>query len=235
MVESGKAFFSLCFSSCVILQKKLFTVLGVRQLHVRPIYPKTTRCPGQSSTACGLAAAPLRPALNFCLFWHLVFQFFSYQTFGSKLIKFLLSCSSLPLPFLPAPSPAIPCLPPPKIANGEHSEADKELFEYGASVTYWCHTVRRGETPFSLVGDASIFCTTTDNINGVWNKPAPECKGEVLPCTGGVRACKLQQRRPRPLLRCLLPALLELSSSLELSLSFMLLESRLEDETLGVW
>ncbi|XP_029855824.1 C4b-binding protein alpha chain-like [Aquila chrysaetos chrysaetos] len=74
----------------------------------------------------------------------------------------------------------IPCLPPPQIANGEHSEADKELFEYGESVTYWCHTVARGETPFSLVGDASIFCTTTDNINGVWNKPAPECK--VINC-----------------------------------------------------
>ncbi|NXA24697.1 CR1L protein, partial [Ibidorhyncha struthersii] len=71
---------------------------------------------------------------------------------------------------------AIPCLPPPEIANGEHSGADKELFEYGASVTYWCHNVKRGERPFSLVGDASIFCTTTDNINGVWNKPAPECK-----------------------------------------------------------
>lgn len=28
------------------------------------------------------------------------------------------------------------------------------------------------------MGDASIFCTTTDNVNGVWNKPAPECKGE---------------------------------------------------------
>ncbi|NWH48525.1 CR1L protein, partial [Fregata magnificens] len=70
----------------------------------------------------------------------------------------------------------IPCSPPPEIANGEHSGADKELFEYGASVTYWCHTVRRGERPFVLVGDASIFCTTTDNINGVWNKPAPECK-----------------------------------------------------------
>ncbi|NXQ94234.1 CR1L protein, partial [Sagittarius serpentarius] len=70
----------------------------------------------------------------------------------------------------------IPCSPPPEIANGEHSGADKELFEYGASVTYWCHTVKRGERPFSLVGDASIFCTTTDNINGVWNKPAPECK-----------------------------------------------------------
>ncbi|NXQ85591.1 CR1L protein, partial [Nyctibius grandis] len=70
----------------------------------------------------------------------------------------------------------IPCPPPPEIANGEHSGADKELFEYGASITYWCHTVGRGERPFSLVGDASIFCTTTDNINGVWSKPAPECK-----------------------------------------------------------
>ncbi|KAM9268609.1 complement component receptor 1-like protein [Morus bassanus] len=70
----------------------------------------------------------------------------------------------------------IPCLPPPEIANGEHSGTDKELFEYGASVTYRCHTVKRGERPFLLVGDASIFCTTTDNVNGVWNKPAPECK-----------------------------------------------------------
>ncbi|XP_009325696.1 PREDICTED: complement component receptor 1-like protein [Pygoscelis adeliae] len=74
----------------------------------------------------------------------------------------------------------IPCSPPPKIANGEHSGADKEVFEYGVSVTYRCHTVERGEQPFSLVGDASIFCTTTDNINGVWSKPAPECK--VINC-----------------------------------------------------
>ncbi|NXJ88702.1 CR1L protein, partial [Corythaixoides concolor] len=70
----------------------------------------------------------------------------------------------------------IPCPPPPEIANGEHSGADKEHFEYGASVTYRCRTVKRGERPFSLVGDASIFCTTTDNINGVWSKAAPECK-----------------------------------------------------------
>ncbi|XP_009949311.1 PREDICTED: complement component receptor 1-like protein, partial [Leptosomus discolor] len=74
----------------------------------------------------------------------------------------------------------IPCSPPPAIANGDHSGADKELFEYGTSVTYWCHTAPRGERPFSLVGDASIFCTTTDNVNGVWSKPAPECK--VVSC-----------------------------------------------------
>uniref|UniRef100_A0A8C6JJ95 Uncharacterized protein n=1 Tax=Melopsittacus undulatus TaxID=13146 RepID=A0A8C6JJ95_MELUD len=75
---------------------------------------------------------------------------------------------------------AIPCSPPPEIANGEHSGAGKEHFEYGASVTYTCNTVRRGQKPFSLVGDASIFCTTTDNVNGVWSKPAPKCK--VVSC-----------------------------------------------------
>ncbi|NXE92791.1 CR1L protein, partial [Menura novaehollandiae] len=74
----------------------------------------------------------------------------------------------------------IPCEPPPEITNGEHSGGDKELFVYGESVTYRCHSARRGERPFSLVGDASIFCTTTDNLNGVWSSPAPECK--VVTC-----------------------------------------------------
>ncbi|NXY25455.1 CR1L protein, partial [Atrichornis clamosus] len=75
---------------------------------------------------------------------------------------------------------AIPCAPPPEIANGEHSGGHRELFVYGESVTYRCHSVRRGQRPFSLVGDASIFCTTTDNLNGVWSSPAPECK--VVTC-----------------------------------------------------
>ncbi|XP_009995812.1 PREDICTED: membrane cofactor protein-like, partial [Chaetura pelagica] len=75
---------------------------------------------------------------------------------------------------------AIPCPPPPTIANGEHSGTNQEQFEYGSSVTYRCHPARRGESPFSLVGDASIFCTTTDHENGVWNKPAPECR--VVTC-----------------------------------------------------
>ncbi|NXJ10106.1 C4BPA protein, partial [Odontophorus gujanensis] len=74
----------------------------------------------------------------------------------------------------------IPCLPPPNIENGEHNGGDVALFTYGASVTYRCHTDNRGTKRFSMVGDASIFCTTTDNLNGVWNKPAPECK--VVSC-----------------------------------------------------
>ncbi|NXJ31063.1 CR2 protein, partial [Dicrurus megarhynchus] len=75
---------------------------------------------------------------------------------------------------------AIPCAPPPEIENGQHSGMDKEHFVYGESVTYWCHSPRRGQRPLSLVGEASIFCTTRDNLNGVWSGPAPECK--VVTC-----------------------------------------------------
>ncbi|NWI03601.1 CR2 protein, partial [Tichodroma muraria] len=74
----------------------------------------------------------------------------------------------------------IPCAPPPEIANGQHSGMDKEHFVYGEAVTYRCHSPRRGQKPFSLVGEASIFCTTKDNLNGVWSSPAPECK--VVSC-----------------------------------------------------
>ncbi|NXU07968.1 CR2 protein, partial [Pardalotus punctatus] len=76
---------------------------------------------------------------------------------------------------------AIPCAPPPEIANGQHSGTDKELFVYGDSVTYRCHSPRRGHRPFSLLGEASIFCTTRDNLNGVWSSPAPECKVVTCP------------------------------------------------------
>ncbi|NWX87799.1 CR2 protein, partial [Nothoprocta pentlandii] len=70
----------------------------------------------------------------------------------------------------------IPCPPPPDIVNGAYSGTIRGEFSYGATVTYHCDTVRRGEMPFSLIGDASIHCTTTDDLNGVWSKPAPECK-----------------------------------------------------------
>ncbi|NXN98947.1 CR2 protein, partial [Rhinopomastus cyanomelas] len=76
---------------------------------------------------------------------------------------------------------AIPCPPPPEIANGQHNGAGRDRFGYGMSVTYQCQRAKRGERPFSLVGEASIFCTTTDNVNGVWSSPAPECK--VVSCS----------------------------------------------------
>uniref|UniRef100_A0A8C5U0K0 Sushi domain-containing protein n=1 Tax=Malurus cyaneus samueli TaxID=2593467 RepID=A0A8C5U0K0_9PASS len=57
--------------------------------------------------------------------------------------------------------------PPPDIENGQRTGMDKEGFVFGDSVTYRCHSAERGHRPFSLVGEASIFCTT------------PECKGEL--------------------------------------------------------
>ncbi|XP_030417501.1 complement receptor type 2-like isoform X1 [Gopherus evgoodei] len=70
----------------------------------------------------------------------------------------------------------IPCLPPPKIEHGTHTGTTMEEFNYGSSVTYQCDTVERGQVPFSLIGESSIHCTSTDNVNGDWSGPAPECK-----------------------------------------------------------
>ncbi|NWV66130.1 CR1L protein, partial [Malurus elegans] len=75
---------------------------------------------------------------------------------------------------------AISCAPPPDIENGQRTGMDKDGFVFGDSVTYRCHSAERGHRPFSLVGEASIFCTSTDGLNGVWSSPAPECK--VVSC-----------------------------------------------------
>ncbi|XP_067387548.1 complement receptor type 1-like [Emydura macquarii macquarii] len=70
----------------------------------------------------------------------------------------------------------IPCLPPPEVEHGRHTGLTLEEFNYGTSVTYQCDTVARGQIPFSLVGEASIHCTSRDHVNGEWSGPAPECK-----------------------------------------------------------
>ncbi|EMP30808.1 Complement receptor type 1 [Chelonia mydas] len=69
---------------------------------------------------------------------------------------------------------AITCSPPPNITNGMHNGSHLESFDYNSSVTYKC------DPNFSLTGEASIHCTIKDNINGVWNGFAPECKGDGL-------------------------------------------------------
>nr|XP_025034345.1 complement receptor type 2-like [Pelodiscus sinensis] len=69
---------------------------------------------------------------------------------------------------------AIPCFPPPNIAHGSHSRVGEEEFAFGSAVTYSC------EKGFSLIGKASIHCTTNDRVNGEWSGPAPQCK--VVKC-----------------------------------------------------
>lgn len=70
-------------------------------------------------------------------------------------------------------SPGIPCLPPPDIDNGRHTEGDGGEYNHGIVVIYTCFK------DFSLIGSESITCETApDGINGQWNGPAPECKGD---------------------------------------------------------
>ncbi|XP_053882867.1 complement component receptor 1-like protein [Malaclemys terrapin pileata] len=65
---------------------------------------------------------------------------------------------------------AIPCIPPPGITHGSHTGQSEQEFSFGSAVTYKC------DQGFSLIGEASIHCTTKDNRNGDWSGPAPECK-----------------------------------------------------------
>ncbi|XP_042319672.1 complement receptor type 2-like isoform X2 [Sceloporus undulatus] len=66
----------------------------------------------------------------------------------------------------------IPCERPPTILNGTHS-GDTSLDHYtvGDVVTYSCGR------DLSLIGNSSIVCITAkDGVNGIWDRPAPECK-----------------------------------------------------------
>ncbi|KAM7169518.1 C4b-binding protein alpha chain-like [Macrochelys suwanniensis] len=68
----------------------------------------------------------------------------------------------------------IPCLPPPEIKNGRYSGDPNNHYTYGSTVTYSCDT--GGTDSFSLIGKASIYCTSDKEQNGVWSGAAPECK-----------------------------------------------------------
>ncbi|NWX49654.1 C4BPA protein, partial [Steatornis caripensis] len=72
----------------------------------------------------------------------------------------------------------IPCEPPPSIANGRYTEAAS--YAYQTSVTYMCDDVPQGTDPFSLIGQATIFCTYDAQSNGVWSEPPPQCR--VVKC-----------------------------------------------------
>eukprot|EP00075_Anas_platyrhynchos_P011327 XP_027300580.1 complement receptor type 2-like isoform X1 [Anas platyrhynchos] len=72
-------------------------------------------------------------------------------------------------------SPPVPfcdkvCDPPPQITSGQHTASRSDLFPYGSEVKYSC------AVGLSLIGDESIYCTSTDGENLVWSGPAPECR-----------------------------------------------------------
>ncbi|XP_073176532.1 C4b-binding protein alpha chain-like isoform X4 [Lepidochelys kempii] len=93
-----------------------------------------------------------------------------YKVSGRHFIQCLLNRDQVEWSKLPT-CQSITCSAPPNITNGMHNGNHLESFDYNTSVTYKC------DPNFSLTGEASIHCTTKDNINGVWNGSAPECKG----------------------------------------------------------
>ncbi|KFV94789.1 Complement receptor type 1, partial [Eurypyga helias] len=72
-------------------------------------------------------------------------------------------------PPVPVCEKVVKCLPPPSIANGEHSSHFSDTFDVGALVHYRC---KHG---FSLIGSQSVRCTAY----GVWSHPLPRCEEEV--------------------------------------------------------
>ncbi|NXS83901.1 C4BPA protein, partial [Erpornis zantholeuca] len=61
------------------------------------------------------------------------------------------------------------CPPPPPVENGQLLSEDGE-FTFGMAASYSCNE------HFTLIGEATIFCTIGRGSQGVWSSPAPECK-----------------------------------------------------------
>ncbi|XP_032566252.1 complement receptor type 1-like [Chiroxiphia lanceolata] len=59
------------------------------------------------------------------------------------------------------------CPSPPAIDNGNHNSQDLEVFPPGMVVNYSC------DPGYSLLGEASIYCTDSGN----WSLPLPRCAG----------------------------------------------------------
>uniref|UniRef100_A0A452HHG6 Sushi domain-containing protein n=1 Tax=Gopherus agassizii TaxID=38772 RepID=A0A452HHG6_9SAUR len=100
-----------------------------------------------------------------------------FRLHGQTFIQCLLKGDQVEWRQLPT-CEAITCSPPPNIAKGMHNGSNVEIFVYNSLVTYKC------DHNYSLTGEASIHCTAKDNISGVWNGSAPECKGSALNTAG---------------------------------------------------
>ncbi|KFV53061.1 Complement receptor type 1, partial [Gavia stellata] len=72
------------------------------------------------------------------------------------------------------------CEEPPTIDHGMHNGTKGTDFVHGSVVVYKC------KDGFTLAGAAFLRCTAGDQYQGVWNKPAPECRGGANMIIAGI-------------------------------------------------
>ncbi|XP_054836402.1 complement receptor type 1 [Eublepharis macularius] len=114
-----------------------------------------------------------------------------YRLIGTPVTQCLTESNTVKWNKEPPDCQSITCSSPPNITGGTHDGGESfENFPYNSTITYKCNH------GFSLIGEASIHCTTEDKIKGIWSGPAPECKGDCNP-PEPIRNAALKQE-PKP-------------------------------------
>uniref|UniRef100_A0A671G1S3 Sushi domain-containing protein n=1 Tax=Rhinolophus ferrumequinum TaxID=59479 RepID=A0A671G1S3_RHIFE len=98
-----------------------------------------------------------------------------YQLVGHSSAKCIISGTIAIWETEPPLCERIHCSPPPAIANGDFVSTNREYFQYGTVVTYYCKHEKRGRKQYDLIGEASIYCTSKGDQIGVWSGPPPQC------------------------------------------------------------
>ncbi|XP_074178083.1 complement receptor type 1 isoform X9 [Rhinolophus sinicus] len=106
-----------------------------------------------------------------------------YQLVGHSSAKCIISGTIAVWETEPPLCERIHCRPPPAIDNGDFVSTNREYFQYGMVVTYYCKRGKRGEKLFDLIGEASIYCTSKGDQIGVWSGPSPQCITPNNKCT----------------------------------------------------
>ncbi|XP_054251757.1 complement receptor type 1-like [Indicator indicator] len=94
-----------------------------------------------------------------------------YKLKGSSSAKCVVSGSGVDWDTAPPSCERQLCGEPPTIDNGLHNGTKATAFVHGSVVVYKC------KDGFTLAGAAFLQCLAGERDQGVWSRPAPECRG----------------------------------------------------------